>query len=276
MVKVTIMFPSLLSGTEPGLKACVIDDLATALGEDAATVGALVKTANPSVVRPSWIVLAVMHALWRKANVAPEITASVLNAWPEIPASLEEILCFRMNDSAEESDPFLLFHPSASQSIPIPAIDEYIDLVQNRFFIWRRPAVDRTQIAKGMIEGSSPDSGRAYIESLNSLVARPSYDSIRLGFTDGRHFFRSEGSQKDSRPKLASSVFEIEHCSSSFESSYDCKTSVNVSIAAREAKRRALGLNVVSMSAVPPAGHDILRRRGEILAAGSEPWSSAG
>lgn len=41
------MFPSLLSGTEPGLKACVIDDLTTALGEDAATVGALVKNGKP-------------------------------------------------------------------------------------------------------------------------------------------------------------------------------------------------------------------------------------
>ncbi|WP_244484853.1 hypothetical protein [Rhizobium sp. Root149] len=216
------------------------------MGEDEASLAAVVKAADAVAGMPRWIVLAVIHAFWRKANVAPQVTSSVLNAWPEIPASIEEVLSFKAGAAAEESDPFLFFHPIATETIPIPALDEYMDLVQNRFFIWKRPTIDRTSLGRALIEGSQSYGGGQYLDALRSLKAQPSYQSIWLGFTEGGRFFRNERSRHNLRPTLASSVSEISNPSSSFENSYACKISINVSIAARELKRRALGLDVVS------------------------------
>lgn len=140
----------------------------------------------------------------------------------------------------------LFFHPIASDTIPIPALDEYIDLVQNRFFIWKRPLIDRTSLGKALTKGSRSYTCEAYLDALKSLKAQPSYEGTWLGFTDGSRFFRNEKSRHNSQPTLASSVSAIENSSSSFENSYACKISINVSIAARELKRRALGLDVAS------------------------------
>lgn len=105
------MFPSLLTKTEIGLDPAVRTDLAALLGEDDASVATIINAADASAGMPRWIVLAVIHAFWRKANVAPQVTSSVLNTWPEIPASLEEVLRFKTSAAAEESDPFPILSP---------------------------------------------------------------------------------------------------------------------------------------------------------------------
>lgn len=229
-----------------------LGDLAASLHEEVRSIAPLVDAAHmvgigtSAVGTQAWIALAIIHAFWRNANVSPDVTAAVLSGWPEISASLEEVLCFRSEATDHESDPFLLFSPIASESIPVPAIDEYLDLVQNRFFVWRRPSIDRRSLGQSLLAGTGPDIEEDYLDALQKLKAKPSYDRLWLGYTDGRSFFRNERRQGPKGLELATSVTDLEHSSLSFEDSYACKISINVSLAAREMKRRALGLDVVS------------------------------
>lgn len=238
------MFPTLLTKTRFGLDPAILADLAAVLCEDEACLASIVEAADETAGGPRWIALAVIHALWRKAGVAPQVISSVLKAWPEIVASLEEVMCFRANAAAEESDPFLFYQPVAAHSIPIACLDEYIELVESRFLIWKRPSIDRKSLGKALIAGAGSDNDAAYLDALKSLQARPTYQSTGLGFTDGSTFFHNECGRNLAEEALASSVLGTDQQDLLFENSYACKTSINVSVVIRAFKRVAMGLNV--------------------------------
>ncbi len=238
------MFPSLLAKPNFGLDHATLADVAAILCEEEACLAPIANAANDTTGEPGWIALALIHALWRKAGVAPQVMSSVLKAWPEIVASLEAVMCFRANAAAEESDPFMFYQPVAFHSIPVAGLDEYIDLVENRFIIWRRPSIDRKSLGKALIAGRRSDNDAAYLAALRSLQARPTYQSTGLGFTDGSTFFHNEWGRNLAEQALESSVLCNDRSGLLFDNSYVCKTSINVSIVVRAFKRKALGLTV--------------------------------
>ncbi len=238
------MFPALLAKTNFGLDHATLADVAAILCEDEACLAPIANAANETTGEPRWIAGALIHALWRKAGVAPQVMSSVLKAWPEIVASLEAVMCFRANAAAEESDPFMFYQPVAAHSIPVAGLDEYIDLVENRFIIWRRPSIDRKSLGKAMFAGRRSDNDAAYLAALRSLQARPTYQTTGLGFTDGSTFFHNEWGRNLAEQALESSVLCNDRSGLLFENSYVCKTSINVSIVVRAFKRKALGLTV--------------------------------
>lgn len=238
------MFPALLAKTNFGLDHATLADVAAILCEDEACLAPIANAANETTGEPRWIALALIHALWRKAGVDPQVMSSVLKAWPEIVASLEAVMCFRANAAAEESDPFMFYQPVAAHSIPVAGLDEYIDLVENRFIIWRRPSIDRKSLGKALIAGRRSDNDAAYLAALRSLQARPTYQSTGLGFTDGSTFFHNKWGRNLAEQALESSVLCNDRSGLLLDNSYVCKTSINVSIVVRAFKRKALGLTV--------------------------------
>jgi hypothetical protein len=230
--------------------SCGIPYIATCLNDDERNIATLFDTVRACFSEDlagdgkSWIAFAIVHAFTRHTKVPPQVAATLLNDTPAILESLEQILCFRTDAGAAELDPFLLFGSIAAESIPIPAIDEYLDLVQNRFFIWRRPSLDRISLGRALVDGNG--SVDRYLEALQQLKTKPSYDRHWLGFTDGEGYIGSKSSSSHERNGLASSALDLEEPCCSLEDSYSCKISINISLAAREMKRRALGLEVVS------------------------------
>ena len=78
------MFPALLAKTNFGLDHATLADVAAILCEDEACLAPIANAANETTGEPRWIAVALIHALWRKAGVAPQVMSSVLKAWPEI------------------------------------------------------------------------------------------------------------------------------------------------------------------------------------------------
>lgn len=113
------MFPALLARPIFGLDHATLADVAAILCEDEACLAPIANAANETTGEPRWIAGALIHALWRRLEFAPQVMSSVLKAWPEIVASLEAVMCFRANAAAEESDPFMFYQPVAAHSIPL-------------------------------------------------------------------------------------------------------------------------------------------------------------
>lgn len=229
--------------------SCAVPVFANCLNDNERDIATLIDTirdcfSDPAAEEKSWIALAIVHAFSRNTKLPPNVTSSLLNETPAILDSLEQVLCFRTDPGATELDPFLLFGSIAAESIPIPAIDEYLELVQNRFFIWRRPTLDRISLGRALLDGDG--SFDEYLKALQQLKIKPSYDRIWLGFTDGERFFGNRFSSDHGRNGLAASILDLDEPRCSLEDSYSCKISINISLAAREMKRRALGLEVVS------------------------------
>ncbi|OAE48911.1 hypothetical protein [Agrobacterium tumefaciens] len=238
------MFPFSLTKAKLGLDPASLADVAAILFEDQACLEPIVEATDETDGGPKWIVLAIIHALWRKAGVAPRITSCILKAWPEILTSLEQVMCFRADAAAEETDPFQFYHPLAAHSIPVLGLDEYIDVVDNRFLVWRRPTIDRISLGKALIASPRTDNDEVYLDALRALQARPTYQSTGLGFMDGSTFFHNKCRRKFAGQTLASSVLGSDHPGLLFDNGYVCKTSINVSISVRVLKRAAQGLNV--------------------------------
>ncbi|MBL0371044.1 hypothetical protein JJB09_03300 [Rhizobium sp. KVB221] len=197
------------------------------------------------------IALAILHTFSSRANIDPSTMAAALGFWPHVCASISRFVEFRPTPDADEVDPFLFFSPIAIESIPVPVVDEYIDIVQNRFVIWRRPSSDPTYLARAL-GGGAPEpchdgAEPNYLDALQKLKAAPVYDSISLGYLDAGDFRPNiHAHLPDKRDVLPSSIHCLARSATSLEDTYSFKVSVNVSLVAREMKRRALGLQVLS------------------------------
>ena len=160
---------------------------------------------------------------------------------------MTQALCFRPDPSEEEADPFLFFSEIAPESIPVPAVDQYLDVVQDRYFIWRRPVTDIAELGRALLQHRLPSREGTqldYLEALQTLRAKPRYETVWLGFADGTRFIPKTETQKFGA-ESQDSVFPLDRSVPSLEDSFASKVSVNITLAAREMKRRALGLQVV-------------------------------
>ncbi|WP_395517475.1 hypothetical protein [Pseudorhizobium flavum] len=225
--------------------------LAASLNEDPVAVQLLLGTAtkydlliSPEDVK-GLIPLSIMQVLWRRANVQPAIGAALLQAYPEITSSLEEVLFFRADEFGEEEDPFLFFRSTSPESIPVPATDDYIDVVQDRFFIWRRPKHDRHALGCSLLPEKSDLPLEAYLDALATLRRLPTYEPKWLGRMDGHQFVLNHNAEPQ-RAELHGSLTSFTEAGVSFEDSYSFKISINITLAARDVKRRTLGLAVVA------------------------------
>jgi len=211
--------------------------------------------------------LAIAHALWRQARLSSEIAAQIVFGWPQIGASVAAIIDFEHNNSPElvspchdKPDPFRLFDPIADEALPMQVTDEYLDLVDERFLLWRRPEVEPSATAANLYArskrvGDNPHdfvARQEFLQQLAGLNRAVCHDRVWLGRVVGEAFLpQSSDEGKDHR--LSSSVLEKPRsANSTLEMNYRTKISVNISLAARVMKRRALGLRVRIPNATRP------------------------
>lgn len=205
--------------------------------------------------------LAIVHALWRQAGLAPVVAARVLSCWPQIGASVARIVDFTHMPAADEErsrpvesepDPFMFFDPIATEAIPVAVVDEYLDLIDERVLLWRRPEATPETIAAALVAGSKRLSAEPstleeeanFLSALARLRQPVSHSRTWLGTLDGETF-RPTPSRDASNERLRGRVHEIPiPPEASLEMNYRTKISINISLAARVMKRRSLGLAV--------------------------------
>jgi hypothetical protein len=211
--------------------------------------------------------LAIAHALWRQARIPGEIAGQIVFSWPQIGTSVAAIVDFEHNsglelapDCHDRLDPFRLFEPTADEALPMQVTDEYLDLVDERFLLWRRPEIEPVVTAANLYARSKRVAGdphdcvarQEFLQQLAGLNRSVCHDRVWLGRIAGEAFLpQPPADGKDHR--LANSVFEKPSSAiSTLEMNYGTKVSVNISLAARIMKRRALGLRVRIPNATRP------------------------
>ncbi|MDG4892567.1 hypothetical protein P9272_03015 [Mesorhizobium sp. WSM4976] len=201
--------------------------------------------------------LAIAHALHVVVGLPMADSAAIASGSWQVVASLLKIVEFhplRVNGGARQDgvgmDPLMLFAPHAAEAIPVAAVDEYLDVVDGRRVYWRKPRRDSYALACELHRLScvtsledEPALLEEYLELLASLRAPADHVCEWIGtVAEGR--FRpapdrcAEGSQA-MRQGPASTLR-----AGDFVDNYASTVSVNVSLAARLMKRRALGLPV--------------------------------
>lgn len=233
--------------------------IANALNEDPAALGdlfncGLVRRAHGSegaggepgfdLSSPMRANMAIVHALWRQAGLPPALAGQLVACWPRIGQSVAGILDFA------EADPLRFFDPAAAEAIPVAAVDDYIDVIDGRHFLWRTPRQAPLDIARSLVDierrlADDPQDAGAQAEFLAALAGlrQPAcHDRIWLGLRDGDTFRPTPDREAerlsggpDDQPRLPQASLEM---------NYRTKISVNISLAARSMKRRALGLDV--------------------------------
>ena len=190
--------------------------------------------------------VAIIHALWRAAGVAPKLAEELLTSWPGIGASVAGIVDFAA------ADPFRFFDPAAGEAIPVAAVDEYLDFIDGRHFLWRKPRRDPLGIAESLVasEGrladdpQDPGVQQDFLAALANLREPASHERIWLGLLDGGRF-RPASPQAAGSERLGSGPADRQRPpEATLETNYRTKISINISLAARCMKRRALGLDV--------------------------------
>ena len=198
--------------------------------------------------------MAIIHALWRQTGLPPDLAGQLVACWPGIGESVAGIVDF------EEADPVRFFDPTAAEAIPVAAVDEYIDIIDGRHFLWRRPQHDPLRIAADLLAverrlSDDPQDAGAQAEFLATLarLREPaSHEGIWLGLRDGGQF-RPTPVQDTGMARLSRGAEDRPRSpQATLEMNYRTKISVNISLAARSMKRRALGLAVTCPGAFVP------------------------
>ncbi|WP_274628237.1 hypothetical protein [Arvimicrobium flavum] len=215
--------------------------------------------------------LAVAHALHRQAGLTSEIAAEIVARSWRVCASVVATLDFvpPLDEASEidlaaqpagrtECDPLMLFAAHASEEIPIPAIDEYLDLIDGRRLIWRKPKHDAYRLACDLHrlsdpKGAAPTPNRQeeFLTLLSRMRERPGHVGEWIGIVDRRGFRPRPDRFADKTPFLRHGV-DFSRDPHGLAEPYGSKVSVNISLAARSMKRRALGLEVVGVLDRPP------------------------
>lgn len=206
--------------------------------------------------------LAIMHGLWRHADLPLRVAKQALSNWPQIAVSVSRIVDFEPeacedNGASWEpthADPFQFFGPFAEESLPVAAVDEYIDLIDERFLLWRKPKHGSQGIAAAIHASQNrllldPQDTAAQADFLDAaaFLRRPAeYELIWLGSTrDGLFRPTPPASSPCTPERLPTATLMAEAGNAAtLATNYRSKRSVNISLAARVMKRRALGLNV--------------------------------
>jgi hypothetical protein len=213
------------------------------------------------------VTLAIAHALHKVSGLGLADVAAVASGSWQVSASLAKLLEFRPRglrpgeDDLPDggcADPLMLFTAHAAEAIPEAAADEYLDVADGRRVYWRKPRRDAHALACELHRLScaskredTPALQEEYLELLARLREPEDHVCEWIGtVVDGR--FRPAPDRFSERsPGMRQGPSDIPL--RSFAESYATKVSVNVSLAARSMKRRALGLAVVDplkMSAI--------------------------
>jgi len=254
-------------------------DIADALACDAILVRKILATLSrpPStaeaahVERPQGvqasITLAIAHALHKVGGLGLADAAAVASGSWQVSASLTKLLEFRPrglrpgeNDLPDGgcADPLMLFAAHAAEAIPIAAVDEYLDVADGRRVYWRKPRRDAHALACELHRLScasrredTPALQEEYLELLARLREPEDHVCEWIGTVAEGRFRPAPERFSERSPGMRQGPSDIPL--RSFAESYATKVSVNVSLAARSMKRRALGFAVVDplkMSAI--------------------------
>ena len=200
------------------------------------------------------VALAVAWALHRDAGLQLPVAAAIARSRPRLCESVLTTLDFFPPSSGDEGstecDPFMFFAPHASESKAVPAIDEFIDLSDNRRICWRRPRRDAYRLAcelrrlsEAVKSDDTPALHEAYLDLLSGLRGPVPQVSEWIGTVREGVFRPVPDRFAEPSPAMRPGL-EIEPDPSRFENTYGTRVSVNISLAARCFKRRMLGLEV--------------------------------
>lgn len=202
--------------------------------------------------------LAVAHALHSAAGLALADAAAVAAGSWQVSASLLRIVEFRPPHGASAAeagrdlrapDPFMLFAPHASEAIPMAATDEYLDVADGRRVYWRKPrrdayvlACELHRLSEASAREDTPALQEEYLELLARLREPADHASEWIGTVADGRFRPAPDRFAERTPTMRQGPDDGGR--QAFAESYGSKVSVNVSLAARSMKRRALGLSV--------------------------------
>jgi hypothetical protein len=211
--------------------------------------------------------LAIAHSLHAFAGLALAEAAAVASGSWQVTASLLKIVEFQPPRNSvldgtradkPRPDPFMTFAPHAVEAIPVAAADEYLEIADGRRVYWRRPRRDAYLLACDLHRLSdidrrddTPALQDEYLELLCRLREPADHDCEWIGTVAEGRFRSAPDRFAEKTPAMRQGPSDI--LLGSFAESYATKVSVNVSLAARSMKRRALGLAVVDplkMSAI--------------------------
>ncbi|OCP35427.1 hypothetical protein [Ensifer sp. LC163] len=252
-------------------------DIVTAFGESRAALGELFdcdmlmsarrsasagKPERFELCSTARVSLAIIHALWRHAGLTLRVAEQALSNWPQVVVSVARVVDFEPEASQDNSaswepahaDPFQFFGPFAEESLPVAAVDEYIDLIDARFLLWRKPKHGSHGIAAAihasqerlLLDPQDAAAQAHFLEAAGFLRRPAEHELIWLGSTRDELFRPTSASSGPHAPeRLPTETLMAEAGSAAtLATNYRSKRSVNISLAARVMKRRALGLTV--------------------------------
>lgn len=207
--------------------------------------------------------LAIIHSLRCHASLKCYVAAQALSNWPQIAMTVARIVDFEPDTShdtgiclepAPAVDPFQFFGPFASEPLPVAMLDDYIDLIDGRYLLWRKPKSDPHGIATAIHASQErlrldPQDAAAqadFLEAAAALRQPCEHDLIWLGSIRDDVFCPTPAANQSSLPEQLPTAPMIGDAGNvaTLAMNYRSKSSVNISLAARAMKRRALGLTV--------------------------------
>lgn len=203
--------------------------------------------------------LTIAHALHTTgALTLPDAAAVSAGRW-RVSASLMKLLAFRPYGcgsgkgdpvSGGEADPLMQFVPHAAEAIPIAAADEYLDVADGRRVYWRKPrrdayllACDLHRLSRVSRREDTPALQEEYLDLLARLREPEDHVCEWIGTVADGRFRPAPDRFAERSPAMRQGIGDAR--GRLFAESYARKVSVNVSLAARSMKRRALGLAVI-------------------------------
>ncbi|MBP0438016.1 hypothetical protein [Tianweitania sediminis] len=209
--------------------------------------------------------LAIANALHAHAGLSLQEAAEVAASSWQISSSVSKVIDFepppfgandtRLNSSLGGCDPFMFMAAHATEAIPVPAIDEYIEIADGKRIYWRRPVQEAHQLGCDILRLSHvsrcedvPALQEQYLEVLSRLRQPAEHVCEWIGSLSGGHFRPAPDRFAERSPGMLqgplSGTVRTPHADV-----FGSKVSINVSLAARSMKRRVLGLAVTG---VPP------------------------
>lgn len=233
---------------------CAVDDVQTVI----AAYGA--DRDCPSM---SWLTgrqmigLSVAIGLHRQAGIALSAAADFASGRWRICDSVLAVVDFvpppdeNATRAAAPSDPFMFFAAHASEAVAVPAIDEFIDVMDGRRIWWRRPrrdvyrlACELHRLSEALGREETPPLREQYLELLGSLRGSVEHTSEWIGTVGADGFRPAPERFAEAFPAMRQRL-DSGPDASRFPETYGTRVSINVSLAARSFKRRILGLPVM-------------------------------
>ena len=225
--------------------------------------------------------MAIAHALHSQAGLPLASAADVAASCAKISASVLSTLDFfppAKRDSVEgvarrnwreERDPLALFAPHATEELPIQAVDEYLDVIDGRRIVWRKPRRDAYELvceldrlSDATVHQDTPALMEEFLAVLGRLREPAAQTAEWIGVVVDGGFRPRPDRFADATPFLRRGV-EFSVDAGGFTKACPTWISVNVSLAARSMKRRLLGLPVtdpLELSPPPPSPQERMPR----------------